>query len=252
MNLHALETQIHTLKAPRWPEDILGPIDGAKAKRGAALFQQHCAACHNGRKDPASGDYLIKLIPLEQIGTDPKQAVNLKNHQVDTGDLGAGVVSAGAALQLITEKVAQRKFEELGVSLEEQAKMNKGKPNLFRAELAYRAHTLEAIWSTPPYLHNGSVPNLYELLSPVEERSKEFYTGNLEYDPVRVGYLKDKFPSGFLFRTDLPGNSNAGHEFRDGPRGKGVIGPKLTPQERAELIEYLKTHGQDYPYAKAD
>jgi hypothetical protein len=85
------------------------------------------------------------------------------------------------------------------------------------------------------------VPSLYELLSPVEERSKTFFTGNLEFDPVNVGYEKGPFQGGFLFEARLPGNSNAGHEYRDGPTGNGVIGAKLTPEQRMELIEYLKT-----------
>ena len=50
----------------------------------------------------------------------------------------------------------------------------------------YKARPLQGAWATAPFLHNGSVPNLYELLSPVTERSKRFFLGRREYDPVKV------------------------------------------------------------------
>ena len=58
-----------------------------------------------------------------------------------------------------------------------------------RALLAYKARPLNGIWTGAPYLHNGSVPNLYELLLPAADRSKTFYLGSWEYDPVTVGYV---------------------------------------------------------------
>jgi hypothetical protein len=48
-------------------------------------------------------------------------------------------------------------------------------------------------------------------------------------------------PGSFLLDTSLPGNSNAGHSFENGPRGNGVVGPLLTDNERWALIEYLKS-----------
>ncbi len=115
------------------------------------------------------------------------------------------------------------------------------RPNRWRAPLAYKARELNGIWATAPYLHNGSVPSLYELLLPAERRSRRFYVGSAEFDPRRVGLRVESFQGGFEFVTDIPGNSNAGHEYRDGPRGNGVIGPALTEQERWDLLEYLKT-----------
>jgi hypothetical protein len=81
---------------------------------------------------------------------------------------------------------------------------------------------------------------LYSLLSPVSERPAKFHTGNLEFDPVQVGYETDKQAGLFLFDTAKTGNSNAGHEFTNTP-GKGVIGPLLSVEERKALVEYLKT-----------
>ena len=92
-----------------------------------------------------------------------------------------------------------------------------------------------------PFLHNGSVPNLYELLSPVDERSETFYLGSRLFDPEKVGYETGPIDGGFLLDTTKPGNSNKGHAFEDGPRGDGVIGPEFTDLERRQLVEYLKS-----------
>ena len=99
----------------------------------------------------------------------------------------------------------------------------------------YKARPLNGIWATAPYLHNGSVPNLFELLKPAsaDDASKaappKFTVGNREFDPIHVGYRSDSGP--FEFDTTLEGNSNVGHEFGTG----------LSDDERFELIEYLKT-----------
>jgi mono/diheme cytochrome c family protein len=258
--LDQIETLLHKLKAPAWPEDVLGPIDQEKALRGRALFQEYCFRCHGARVDKATGNYLVRVIPLDLIGTDPRQALNIAKHMIDPGDLrepgDKDRIPATEALRRITENVAQRKFRELGVPQDVQDRMRAGKPNDWGyhyddgkpGPVGYRAHLLTAIWATPPYLHNGSVRNMYELLSPAEERSATFYTGNLEYDPVRMGYRSEAYEGAFLFDSALPGNSNAGHEFRTAPpHTGGVIGRTLTSDERFELIEYLKTRETSYP-----
>jgi hypothetical protein len=117
--------------------------------------------------------------------------------------------------------------------------MNGYRKNGIDHPLGYKARPLNGIWATPPYLHNGSVPNLYALLSPVSERPTKFYLGNREYDPVKVGYGTDKLDNGFELDTTLRGNTNTGHEFNNGK--DGVIGRLLTPQERRALVEFLKT-----------
>ena len=99
----------------------------------------------------------------------------------------------------------------------------------------YKARPLNGIWATAPYLHNGSVPNLYELLQPAANRSKEFYLGSREYDPVNVGYdiqASSEYPNAFKLDTTLKGNSNSGHEY-------GTT--ELSEAEKLELLEYLKT-----------
>ena len=75
----------------------------------------------------------------------------------------------------------------------------------------YKAGPLGGIWATAPFLHNGSVPNLYQLLLPPDERVKKFKVGSREFDPVNVGF---DFTGGpFDFDTDLVGNSNKGHVY---------------------------------------
>ncbi len=113
-----------------------------------------------------------------------------------------------------------------------------------RAEMYYKARPLDGIWATAPFLHNGAVPNLYELLSPVAERSETFYLGSRLFDPEKVGYNTGRIEGGFELDTSQPGNSNKGHEFKgakDDKKGDGVIGRYLGPEERKALIEYLKS-----------
>jgi hypothetical protein len=126
----------------------------------------------------------------------------------------------------------------------------------------YKPRPLAGVWSTPPFLHNGSVPNLYELLSPVAERSKRFFIGRREFDPVKVGYVTEPEPGtkgGFWYDTSIPGNRNTGHEFNasyvpynptdpNAPKSPtGVIGPALTPAQRMDIIEYLKIKEDNPP-----
>ena len=104
----------------------------------------------------------------------------------------------------------------------------------------YKAAPRDGVWATPPFLHNGSVPNLYEMLVPASERTKKFCIGR-EFDPIKVGLDTTCGPGTFVMDTTLLGNSNAGHSFQNGPRGNGIIGPLLTDDQRWALIEYLKS-----------
>jgi hypothetical protein len=92
-------------------------------------------------------------------------------------------------------------------------------------------------------LRNGSVANLFQLLLPVAERSRAFWVGNFEYEPQHAGFVSSPFKGGFLLDTSITGNSNLGHEFRYDCRKDGVIGRALQPDERLDLIEYLKVLG---------
>lgn len=128
--------------------------------------------------------------------------------------------------------------------------------DLPQVEKVYKARPLGGVWSTPPYLHNGSVRTLYQLLSPQHERDEKFLTGRASFDPIQVG-LNSADGNGIWLDTRVTGNANTGHEFRDGytdwqpgsPPQYGVIGPAYTEKQRYEIIEYLKTHLDDPPHS---
>jgi uncharacterized protein (DUF2235 family) len=262
-NLHEIELLLGGSEAgkgvssPKWPAEILGKIDLDKAAKGEKLYRGLCLHCHQppmfsdeGRKPEhwtASTNsegrqfFKVTMIPLAEIGTDPKEAQNFYNRTADTGPLGKGTISATEGLKYITQKVIDQAYAELKLSPEQQKEWNGYRENELLAPLKYKARPHNGIWATPPYLHNGSVPNLFALLSPVSERPKVFYLGSKQYDPVKLGLNTDPLQGASEFRTDLPGNSNAGHEFKDGPKGNGVIGRKLSEEERMQIIEYLKT-----------
>ena len=105
--------------------------------------------------------------------------------------------------------------------------------------LGYKARPLTGIWATGPYLHNGSVPNLYQLLLPPEQRVAAFRVGTREFDPRHVGYSTDEAAPGntqVFSAVDaqgrpIPGNSNAGHDYGNG---------RLSEAQRLALVEYMK------------
>ncbi len=97
--------------------------------------------------------------------------------------------------------------------------------------LAYKARPLDGVWATAPYMHNGSVPNLYEMLLPASQRSATFRMGSTSIDPVKVGVDSSAAGATFVYDTTKPGNRNTGHEF----------GAGLTDAQRWQLLEYLKT-----------
>ena len=105
-----------------------------------------------------------------------------------------------------------------------------GKPN--QSLLAYKGRSLTGVWATAPYLHNGSVPSLYQLLTPPDQRGKKFYVGTREFDPHEVGFkYQTETPGSFLFDTKHRGNWNSGHTY----------GTDLTEEEKWALIEFMKT-----------
>ena len=95
-------------------------------------------------------------------------------------------------------------------------------------EAAYESRVLEGVWAAAPYLHNGSVPSLWQLLLPAKDRVSRFPTGLVEFDPVDVGLTVS--PGGDFDASRSP-NGNAGHEY----------GTTLPEADRRALLEYLKT-----------
>ena len=98
----------------------------------------------------------------------------------------------------------------------------------------YVAQFLDGIWLEAPYLHNGSVPTLYDLLLPPSQRPQTFYRGYDVYDPVKVGFVtqgEEAERAGTLHDTRERAGSAQGHDFGSG----------LSDEERWQLVEYLKT-----------
>jgi hypothetical protein len=107
------------------------------------------------------------------------------------------------------------KGDEVLLDRPQQILTNAAIDDVIRANLGYKARPLDGIWATPPYLHNGSVPNLYQMLVPAECRDMRFYVGSTLFDPEKVGYRTEQFDGAFLMDTTLAGNRNTGHEFRN-------------------------------------
>lgn len=237
------------LRPPAWPEDLLGPIDRAAASRGEALFAQHCAGCHMGSWVTTAGapgeaprpELRVAMIELSRIGTDPAAAMNFARRRAFLSADARSPVSAAEGLRRVTTEVIRTWYEQNNIPPERRREMDGFRDNEWRAPEAYRARPLAGVWATAPYLHNGSVPNLYQMLVPADQRARSFVVGSRQFDPRHVGFETGAIPGGFPFDTTIPGNTNRGHEFRDGPRGNGTIGPALTEQERWDLVEFLKT-----------
>jgi mono/diheme cytochrome c family protein len=173
------------------------PIDTRLAAAGRAVFDAACAACH-----APGGSRTGTLIPIAEVGTD--------RNRLDSW------TQAGA-------DAANRVRTELGVNLANMVKTD-----------GYIAVPLDGIWLRAPYLHNGSVPTLRDLLEPVERRPRIFYRGYDVYDPANVGF-QTRGPEaqrvGTRYDTAQKANGNAGH----------LYGTTLAPRDKDALIEYLKT-----------
>jgi len=194
-----------SLEPPKYPF----PIDESKAKQGEAVFKENCAKCHGSYG--AKWTYPNKVIPLDEIGTDPARHATVS--------------------------------EKYGQAYSESWFGKDGKR--LRVTPGYQAPPLDGIWATAPYLHNGSVPTLYGVLNSKSRPklfTRSFKTGEADYDKVKVGWkiaeVKQPLPmdaAGYeqrkVYDTSKSGRSNAGHTFGDG----------LSEEQRMAVVEYLKT-----------
>ncbi len=102
--------------------------------------------------------------------------------------------------------------------------------------IKYKARPLNGIWATAPYLHNGSVPNLWELLQAPKDRMPEFWVGSREFDAKQVGFVTGKGKNKFRAYDEngdvILGNSNLGHDYAGG---------QYTDEQKWDIIEYMKT-----------
>ncbi len=269
-NLVDMEEGLRSLTSPQWPRDILPDIDATKAARGETLYSKKCAGCHHiiDRSNPKR-TVRAQMIGLDIVKTDPTEIQNALR-SAPTGILSGAIFPEAAKIQFgledkrfgdsapivlmltdLVEGVLVRNAKDSARSaynaeVNGNGVLNKekegkhpqdSKANPFASLGSYKARPLNGIWATAPYLHNGSVPNLYSLLLPADERPKAFAVGQQEYDPVHVGFrsdVNDEAPFIFQVANDegpITGNSNQGHEF----------GTKLSEDDRWALVEYLKT-----------
>ncbi len=182
------------------------PIDAKLAARGQPIYKEYCADCHGASGSDFSGEYVGQVVPLAKIGTDRRR------------------------LDSYTYTLAVN-----------QATLYAGYPwrfTHFQKTHGYANMPLDGLWLRAPYLHNGSVPSLRDLLEPAAKRPKAFYRGNDVYDPVKLGFVANVPQANgktfFRLDTTLPGNGNGGHE------GK-AYGTDLTAAEKTALVEFLKT-----------
>ncbi|MCM0590261.1 MAG: cytochrome c [Gloeotrichia echinulata IR180] len=172
-------------------------IDETLATQGKEIFSNSCASCH-----AFGGERTGKVIPQTEVGTDrhrldmwTQQAADTYNH------FGDGY---------------PWDFKEL------------------RKTNGYVSVSLDGLWLRAPYLHNGSVPSLQDLLEKPENRPKSFYRGFDVYDQKKVGFVSEGAEAervGFKYDTSVSGNSNQGH----------LYGTDLSGEDKTALIEYLKS-----------
>lgn len=256
-NIHAIETTLHKLTPPKWPENILGKVDKEFAQEGSILFKENCASCHGVKiikntSDPA--EWHVPLIPLTKIGTDAQQAVNFARNRYDASKIG-GPVDMGIPEGLIAvlAQVKKQAYIDEDVTAGEIPVLDGfGRPDdEGPAPCGYKARPLVGIWATGPFLHNGSVPTIYDLLS--ESRPSHFLIGSPKFDPVKLGQAQEQDAGVTTVDTSLPGNGNYGHWFTNEIKRPGRIGRALSERERFALIEYLKiANYENYPRQEID
>jgi mono/diheme cytochrome c family protein len=172
-------------------------VDTVQAQTGAGVWAAECAQCHG-----PGGKRTGTIIPQTEVGTD--------RHRVD-----------------MWTKASAEAYNRFGEG-------RSWKFSGFRSTNGYVAMPLDGLWLTGPFLHNGSVPTLADLLEPAEARPKQFWRGYDVFDPVRVGFVTagaEAQRHGTFVDTSRPGNSNAGHTY----------GTELPAASKRALLEYMKT-----------
>ncbi len=224
-----MEEWLLTAKPPGFTATLKVTIDAAKAERGKALYESACANCHGATGTDFTGAAVGKTTPVAEIGTDRHR---FDNYTYDLM-LNQSTLYAGNA---------EERFQN------------------FRKSDGYANMPLDGLWLRAPFLHNGSVPSLRDLLKKPAERPAMFYRGYTVYDPVDLGFVSrpDQIPDaaksqlfcyaanaaglaqcganapdnrGTCDATTCKGNGNGGHDY----------GTSLADADKDALIEYLKT-----------
>jgi len=240
--LRGLEGLVKDLKSPVWPGD-LSPrmkINPTLAAEGKSIYEKRCDDCHQPikRADPLRNAH----DNLKAVGTDATMAENHARRLSES--LRTGILEGRPKL-LVEKFKAQASGDDilvhvlagvirgqLGPRDEPARTADERVPSIAMKapKIGYKARSLNGIWTTAPYLHNGSVPTLDNLLS--KERGPGFWISSSNtFDPEKVGLVNQQTEGAFWFDTTKDGNRNIGHTF----------GTDLKPEQKKALIEYLKT-----------
>jgi mono/diheme cytochrome c family protein len=211
-------TWLLTATPPGYPYEIDQPL----AQQGAPVYQEYCVGCHGNRdgpyrhEPPAAGEHVGTVDPIGHIATDPFRLYSY-TYLVAANQ---STLYAGFEADWGFDKPYPQRFSH------------------FKKTNGYAKMPLDGIWLRAPYLHNGSVPNLRELLEPHDKRSPTFYRGNDVYDRENLGFVANIAEQNgrnfYLIDTAKDGNHNYGHEGAD-------YGTSMPPDEKRALLEYLKT-----------
>jgi hypothetical protein len=271
-DMHDLEWLAYYLDPPKWPAAVFGEIKPDLAAAGGEIFKKQCAGCHEYGDDRRTPTGLIKLNAMrpDEVGTDPTAALRIacpipdigalavppKSYSVEDSRLlkDCAGVKAGEAfpgnpfaktVQVAVDSIKQKAYAAAGIDTARQRAMEdldqRGavawRDTLIDTQAPYgpyAARPLYGIWAAAPYLHNGSVPTLYHLLLPPDQRPKTFALGAREYDPVKLGFVVNTSCSSqdCLVNTSETGDGNGGH----------LWGTDLSASDRLALLEYLKTY----------
>lgn len=267
--LNALEELARKIGPPKWP----WAIDQSLASQGKEIFgrpteRDSCISCHGINPGKTRfPDFQTWATPVMDVETDSRE-YRVLGRTVKTGVLsGARVFLPTDRLQPVDTAIRVLETSVLGSILQHSLRIDLkaegplgfggipsslptvgidslkdafNLPGLHQGPApspppAYEARVLEGIWAAAPYLHNGSVPTLAELLKPANERVSSFKIGPA-YDTVNIGLAVEQTKFNFVLQTTDcsdrdSGNSRCGHEY----------GTKLSPDEKKALLEYLKT-----------
>lgn len=258
-NLHQLENIMYKIEAPQWEKTFTKEMDPSfkinaeRVARGKEIFNNRCAKCHTPvavHTKFKNTLYEYKRISHDVLGTDPNLAINIVKPIHPLTD----ATSFPATRYMDqTQGIINAFFKTYEIPKELQDiytfKDYRGDDVWFKdVNLEYPGKTyiprdLAGIWATAPFLHNNSVPTLWDLLQKPEQRPGLFRVKRRLFDPVKVGlkdydenleecfYRKGNHSDKYqCVCTSAPGNSNAGHNF----------GTDLSDDAKFDLIEYLK------------
>ncbi len=232
--LFRLEDLTTMIDAPDWPWEI----DEALKDIGRGVFKDNCSRCHIDSTEKAPWKPTVT-----DVDTDIR-AARLLEREADTGVFvsvpkfgkreKAVEVLRYAAGNILEQYIAAA--EGGAQSRSSQVPLEKAVVNERELKYSYVARVLDGVWAAAPYLHNGSVPTLEDLLKKPVDRPVSFRVGP-RYDPEAVGLALEQPANATKLTTTAncakrdSGNSRCGHPY----------GTDLKDSEKRALLEYLKS-----------